>query len=213
MRQTFRVILGLGLCASSLAFAQTGPQFRFKWKDGAGLVHYSDSLTADALKYGYDVVNDRGIFVQHVERQLSPEELAAAKRAASAKAVVDANAAMAAQADAQMLAAYPDEASFTQAKQAEMDSLDQTIRTTQSNLQSQEKALTDLLARAGDLERSQQPVPKFLSDSIAEQRATVSGIRATLDRQQSSRASAQLKMEGQIRHYRDLRKAADKPSA
>ncbi|WP_250628047.1 DUF4124 domain-containing protein [Pinirhizobacter soli] len=208
MRRSFRFALSLALCAAAtMAFAQKGPSFRFKWKDGAGQAHYSDVLTTDAMKYGYDVVNDAGMVVQHVDRQLTPEELAAAKRAADAKLVQDANAQAQRQADVQMLAAYPDEASFTQAKQAEMDSLDQTIHTTQGNLASQEKALTDLLQRAGDLERANQPVPKFLSDSIAGQRTTVSAIRSTLERQQANRANAQLKMEGQVRHYRELRKA------
>jgi hypothetical protein len=208
MRQKYRVIICIALCGSSLAWAQsTGPSFRFKWHDGAGQAHYSDGLNAEALKYGYDVVNDQGLVVQHVERQLTAEEQAAAKKAAEAKALADANLTIQHQADAQMLAAYPTEAAFTQAKQAELDSLDQTIHTTQGNLQSQEKALTDLLSRAGDLERAQQPVPKVLTDRIAEQRTTVAAIRTTLDRQQSSRASAQLKSEGQIRHYRELRKA------
>ncbi|HMH67121.1 MAG TPA: DUF4124 domain-containing protein [Pinirhizobacter sp.] len=208
MHRSFRLALSLALCAATtLAFAQKGPSFRFKWKDGAGLAHYSDTLTTDAMKYGYEVVNDAGMVVQHVDRQLTPEELAAAKRAADAKAVQDTNARAQRQADVQMLAAYPDEATFTQAKQAEMDSLDQTIHTTQGNLSSQEKALTDLLQRAGDLERANQPVPKALNDRIAEQRTMVSAIRSTLERQQANRANAQLKMEGQVRHYRELRKA------
>src|ERR1700710_1972553 len=108
MRRSFRIVLSLALCAATtLAFAQKGPSFRFKWRDGAGLAHYSDTLTTDDLKYGYDVGNDAGMVVQHVDRQLTTEELAAAKRASDARAVQDANAQAQRQADAQMLAAYP----------------------------------------------------------------------------------------------------------
>ncbi|MET3654621.1 DUF4124 domain-containing protein [Dyella japonica] len=208
MRKTAFVIALLAL--ATVVHAQKAGSYRYRWKDATGLPHYSDSLTSDALKYGYDLVNDRGIVVQHVDRQLTPEERVAAQKAAEQQAVVDRAAEQRKRNDAQMLAAYPTETSFKTSQQENLDSLDQQIGTTRSNLRSQEKALTDLLTRAGDLERAKQPVPKSLNDSIAKQRDVVAHQRDALERQQNARDAQVQKNTQDLMHYRDLKAAQAK---
>ena len=212
MRKSVFVIAMLALTSAAHAAqpAQTGSHYRYRWVDASGLPHYSDSLTADALKFGYDLVNDRGLTVQHVDRQLSPEERAAAQKAADAKAAADRVAQQQQRNDMQMLNAYPTEAAFKTSQQENLDSLDQQINTTKSNLRSQEKALTDLLTRAGDLERAKQPVPKSLNDSIAKQRDVVAHQRDALDRQQTTRDGTVQKNAMDLDHYRQLKAAQDK---
>jgi hypothetical protein len=210
MRKTVLVIAILALAAGLHAQDQKGPVYRYRWKDAAGLPHYSDSLTSDALKFGYDLVSDRGIVVQHVDRQLTPEERAAAQKAADEKAADDRVAAQRAREDMQMLNAYPNEADYKSSLQESLNNLDQQISTTKSNLRSQEKALTDLLTRAGDLERAKEPVPKFLSDGIAKQRDVVAKQRNTLEREQTLRDATVQKNAEDLAHYQALKAAQDK---
>jgi small-conductance mechanosensitive channel len=210
MRRTVFVIASLALTAGLHAQGQTASHYRYRWKDATGLPHYSDSLTSDALKYGYDLVNDHGLVVQHVDRQLNPEERAAAQKAAEAKAASDRAAQQRARDDMQMLNAYPDEASYKKSQQDGLDNLDQQIATTRSNMRTQEKALTDLLTRAGDLERAKQPVPKFLNDSIAKQRDVVAQQRDALEREQTAREALVRKNAQDLDHYRELKVARDK---
>lgn len=211
MRRTVFVIAALALTAGAYAAQpDSGSHYRYRWKDAAGLPHYSDSLTGDAIKYGYDLVNDRGLVVQHVDRQLSPEERAAAQKAADEKAAADRVAQQRARDDMQMLNAYPTEAAYKTSLQESLDSMDQQIGTTQGNLRSQEKALTDLLTRAGDLERAKQPVPKSLNDSIAKQRDVVAHQRDTLMRQQTTRDAMVQKNAQALEHYRELKAAQAK---
>lgn len=210
MRRTVFVIALLALTAGLHAQAQSGSHYRYRWKDATGLPHYSDSLTSDALKYGYDLVNDHGTVVQHVDRQLNPEERAAAQKAAEAKAASDRVAQQRAREDAQMMNAYPTELDYKKSQQDGLDSLDQQIATTRSNLRTQEKALTDLLTRAGDLERAKQPVPKFLNDSIAKQRDVVGQQRDAMERQQTARDALVRKNAQDLDHYRELKAAQDK---
>ncbi|MCX7513425.1 DUF4124 domain-containing protein [Frateuria sp. STR12] len=184
---------------------------RYHWRDGNGLSHYSDSLTAEAMKYGYDLVNDQGYVVRHVERQLSQEERAAAEKLAAEKAAQRRSEEARKRSDLQMLNAYGDEASLKQAQQAELDNIDQQINTTRLNLHSQEKTLADLLGRAADMERTKQKVPKFLVDRIAEQRNVVAGQRARLGRQQDGREAAEKEAAQQLEHYRALKKAQEEP--
>jgi len=213
--QAVRYILaGAALCVGTTAFAagqdntRNNSAFRYKWKDASGQSFFSDSLTSDAMKAGYDVVNSQGVVIKHVDRQLTTDERAAAKKLADQQAAAQAAADQQKRDDAQLLNAYPNEAAFATAKQAELDNVEQAARTTRLNLQGQEKALADLLNRAGDLERGKQPVPPYLSSRITEQRNTVAGLRATLQRQMTAKDAAQVNMDAQLKHYRELKAAA-----
>jgi len=207
MRRTSLILAAVIAVTCAHAQNQGNNGMRYKWRDGQGLPHYSDSLTSDAIKYGYDVVNDRGLVIQHVERQLNPEERAAARKAADEQAAQQRAAQERVRNDSQLLSAYPNEADYKTSLQQEVDNIDQQIRTTQINLHSQEKALTDLLARAGDLERAKQPVPPYLNQRITEQRNTVASLRTTLQRQQAAKDATKVKIDAQLQHYRELKAA------
>jgi len=185
---------------------------QYKWYDGQGQLHFSDSLTAEALKYGYDLVDAQGLVIQHVRRQLSPQERAAANKLANEQAAQQRAAQERANAEAQMLAAYPDETSFRTSQQQALDSIDQQIHTIQTNLRTQESALTDLLTRAADMERAKDPVPKFLVDSIAKQRNVVTGQRNALERQQAVRTQTVKLQAQQLQRYRELKAAQEQPT-
>jgi hypothetical protein len=201
--------VAISLATVLTAHAQKASGIRYHWRDGKGLSHYSDSLTAEAMKYGYDLVNDQGYVVRHVERQLSPEERAAAEKVAAEQAAQRRAEEARRRADLQMLNAYGDEADLRQAQQEELNTLDQQINTTRLNLRSQEKTLADLLGRAAEIERARETVPKYLSDSIANQRNVVAGQRAALERQQDHRDTAEKEAAQQLEHYRALKKAQD----
>lgn len=213
MRAARYILAAAALCICTVAVAQKNPKnnnaYRYRWKDTSGQSYFSDSLTSEAMKAGYDVVNARGMVVRHVDRQLTADERAAAKKAADQQAAALQAQQQKQREDAQMLSAYPNEAAFASAKNAELDNFEQAARTTRLNLQGQEKALADLLTRAGDLERAKQPVPKYLTDRIAEQRNTVAALRATLQRQQAAKDAAKVSTDAQLRHYRELKAAAD----
>jgi len=214
MRAVRYILAGATLCLGTAGFAAAqsnttnNSAFRYKWKDTSGHSYFSDSLTPDAMMAGYDVVNAQGVTVRHVDRQLTPDERAAAKKVADQQAAALLAEQQRQRDDAQMLNAYPNEASFMSEKNAELDNFEQAARTTRMNLQGQEKALADLLTRAGDLERAKQPVPPYLSQRITEQRNTVASLRATLQRQQASKEAAKLKIDAQLQHYRQLKAAA-----
>ncbi|WP_458070557.1 DUF4124 domain-containing protein [Rhodanobacter sp. BL-MT-08] len=215
MRKHLMIFTAVTLLTSVAATAQTsstGSGIRYKWHDAQGKVHFSDSLNAEAMKYGFDAVNDQGLVVQHVARQLTPEERAAANQLAADQAKKQRIEQDRINADAQMLEAYPDENTFRISQQQALDTLDQQIHTTQLNLKTQEKALTDLLGRAAEIERTQKTVPKFINDSIASQRAVVTGQQNTLQRQQATRAQMLQDQSAQLAHYREIKAAQAKPT-
>ncbi|QAU24681.1 DUF4124 domain-containing protein [Dyella sp. M7H15-1] len=181
----------------------------YRWVDANGLTHYSDSLTTDAVKFGYDVINDEGIVATHVGRQLTPAERAAADKQAAEQAAQQRAVEAKKRNDLQLLNSYPDENTLKAKQQQMLDSLDEQMNITRVNLHSQDAALTDLLNRAADDERAKQPVPKLLTDQIANQRNVVANERALLQRQKSTRNATVQQQAQELQHYRDL-KAAEK---
>ncbi len=184
---------------------------RYKWLDESGLPHYSDSLSTAALKHGYDLVNDQGMVIQHVPRQLNSQERAAAAKLTAEQAAKRRAEEERAAADAHMLNAYPDEKTYRMSQQEVVQGIDRQIHTTELNLRSQEQALADLLSRAADHERRKTPVPKFLADSIAKQRDVVSEQRNILERQKTQRAQTELTQAADLLRYRRLKAAQDNP--
>ena len=210
MRKSLSILTIIALFASTAVCAQQNANsngLRYKWIDGKGLPHFSDSLSQDAIKYGYDVVNDQGMVVQHVQRQLSPEERAAAQKLAEQQAAAQRAAQDRARADEQMLSTYPDEAAYKAALQQTLANMDQQIHTSKLNLRSQEQALTELLGRGAEFEHNKQPLPKSLQDGIAKQRGVVSDLQQLLQRQQAQRERAAQAQAQQLAHYRALRAA------
>lgn len=209
MRIRLLFIIASILATNQLAFAQSRNHLRYQWQDAQGLTHYSDSLNAEALKVGYSVINDQGMVVARVPRQLTPEERAAADKLAKEKAAQQKAARELANREAQLLNAYPDEKSFLDFQKQQLSTVDSQIHTTQTNLRTQEQALTDLLGRAADLERAKQPVPKFLIDDIAQQRGVVNQQRTMLTRQQADRVKLVQAQSVQLARYRELKAAQD----
>lgn len=211
MRKLCFVLATTVLIGNLSAQTPTPSSVRYKWHDESGLLHFSDSLSAEAMKQGYDLVNDRGLVIQHVPRQLSPQERAAADKLAAEQAAQQRAEQERAAAGAQMLAAYPDEKTYRTSQQQMLQNIDRQIHTTQINLRSQEQALADLLSRAADDERRKKPVPKFLADRIANQRDVVSEQRNVMARQQAGRAQTVLDQARELSRYQRLKAAQDKP--
>lgn len=203
------IALSLGLAGPTIAQQATSSGIHYRWVDASGLPHFSDSLTNDAVKYGYDVINGDGMVVQHVGKSLSPSERAAADKQAAEEAAKQHAIDERKRTDMQLLNTYPDEDALKAQQQQVLESLDEQMNTTRVNLRSQDAALTDLLNRAADNERAKQPIPKFLSDQISAQRNVVANERALLERQKENRESMVEQQALELQHYREL-KAAQK---
>lgn len=202
------IALSLGLAGAATA-QNSGNSMHYRWVDASGLQHFSDSLTDDAVKFGYDVINNNGMVVTHVGRQLSPAEQAAAEKQAADQAAQQHAINERKRNDLLLLNTYPDEDALKAQQQQVLENLDEQMNTTRVNLHSQDAALTDLLNRAADDERAKQPVPKFLNDQIATQRNVVANERALLTRQRANRDAMLQQQAQELQHYRDL-KAAEK---
>lgn len=209
MRRTLPLLLPALLLAASVVTParaiDNATAVHYRWKDAAGVVHFSDTIPASALAGGYDVVDNDGRVVRRVARELTPAE----RKAAAAEAAREAAAKRAAQRqsleDSQMLSAYPTDKDLQQAQRAQLQQIQTDIATLQTNLRSQESTLTDLLAHAADLQHSGGPIPAIVNQRIAEQRGTVNQERNALAQRRADLDQAQTKFAEQLQRYRALR--------
>ena len=209
------ILLGL-LLASTAGMAQSNKQqdsYRYRWNDDHGQMHFSDSLNAQAIKNGYDVLNSNGLVVRHVQRQLSPAERKIAEAKEAKRRAAEAAAERRHSEDMQMLNAYPNVRVFRDAQEAEINELKQSVRTTQINLHAQEQNLAELLSHVADLKHQGKPVPGYMQQRIDTQRAAVNDQRATLAKQQAAEEAAVKKVAERIARYRKLQaeQNADNP--
>lgn len=198
------------LCALATAFATTvaaegGNRNQYKWRDAAGALHYSDSLPADALQYGYEIVNSQGMVVKRVERAKTAEEKAVAK-AELAKAQAEREAADArVRTDNQLLSAYPAESDLKRAQQQKLELLEQQVSAARISLRGQEQALTDQLAHAAEVERSGKPLPEGQARQLAETQKQVDAQRAAVAKRENEHATAAARFEAEAARYRELK--------
>jgi hypothetical protein len=178
---------------------------RYKWRDAAGNLHYSDSVPAEATKFGYEIVNPQGIVVKRVERAKTPAEIAAAKVEA-AKAQADRRVAeQSARNDEQLLSNYPIEDDLKHAQQQQLDMLNQQVKAAEVSLRNQEQSLADLLDRAAEAERTGKELPAEQTKQLARMRKQVDEQRMTVDARAQERDAATSHFDEEITHYRELK--------
>jgi chromosome segregation ATPase len=197
----------LTLATGSVCAATDTEHKQFRWKDASGNLHYSDTLTTDALQAGYEVVNDKGLVIKHVDRAMTDEERKAQEATTAAAAVAKREAEQQAETDRRLLSAYPTEKDFVRARQAQIEGIEQSIATANNNLNKQEQELSDNLARAAAIEHNNKKVPPFMKDQIETLRKSVESLRGYIQRRQKEEVEAKRKFETDLAHYRELRDA------
>lgn len=206
MRRSLPILLATLLAAAAMdAAAQKSDHNRFKWRDGGGNLHYSDSLPPEAARYGYEIVNPQGIVVRRVEREKTATELAAAKAAAAREKAEREVADARARADAQLLANFPQESDLLRAQRQRIEMLDQQVNAARISLRNQEQTLAELLGNAADNERAGKTLPKRQADQIAGMRKQVDEQRAMVERREAERQDAGTRFERELQRYRDLK--------
>ena len=200
------VVLSLG---GTICLAKGTDHKQFRWKDATGFVHYSDTLSDDAIKAGYDIISDTGAVLKHIERARTAEERLADEETARQAAVAKREAEERAEADRRMLAAYPTESDLLHARQAQIEGIDQSIVAETNSLNGQEQALSDNLAHAASIEHSGKKVPDALQKQIESLRKNSESLRKHILRRQQEKTDATKQMEADLVHYREARERSN----
>jgi hypothetical protein len=204
LRTTLAVVV-LTIVSLQAGAASSGSSTRYRWKDAHGVVQYTDTLPAEALQLGYDVVDAQGLVLRHVDRPKSAEEKKADAAAASAQATAKQRALEATKADQQLLVAYASDKELAAAQKAKLDGIDLILQNVRVSQADQEKSLNEQLAHASTFERDNKPVPASVKQQIEILRKNIETQNVYLANKLKERAETELKGEAELAHYKELR--------
>lgn len=189
----------------ALALPAAAQKKVYKCKNEKGETYFSNVLDPKRCAGGGAQLNEAGVAVETYDRVKTPEERAAdearAREEAEAKRLADAKA----EADRVLMMSYPSEADLSRAHEAEIAAIEGIIATNRLSVQSHERSLSQLLSAAADAERAGNPVPKPIADSIAEVRAQLDALQATIAGKEEEKAKATAEFEQRLTRYREIR--------
>ena len=207
------LILVAGLWLTGIAVAAPPPKAQpgadanrrtYKCKNEKGETYFSDHYVPEQCKGGGVQLNNQGVTVRTIDRQMTPEEIAAAKEKAAREAEEKRLAEKQAQADRVLLQSYANEDELTRAHQKELTQIDTEIQASRVALQAQEKALTDLLNTAADAERTGQKISPQVTKNIGIVRRQVESQKTFMTRKQAQKEDLERVYQGQLKRYREL---------
>lgn len=182
-------------------------QTRYRWVDSEGHRHLSDEVPADAARFGYDVLNQYGRVIRHVDGAKTPEQLAAEKQQAEQRKLALAQK----RRDENLLLTYPTEEELLKAQSNQVDMTEQRIESTRINMKSQLDSLANLLDQAAQLQQNGKPVPPYLQVNIDKQRKTIRDQRDWVARTEKKLEQTRTDNADTLTRYRNMR-APRKPS-
>ncbi|MEZ5464181.1 MAG: DUF4124 domain-containing protein [Lysobacteraceae bacterium] len=206
----------IAIAAGTLLLAIANPaaaQKLYRWTDKDGKVHYSDQVPPEAVENARSELNKQGVAVKQVDRALTTEERAerdAAAAAAAEQARIDAEKA---RQEDMLLTSYPTEEALERSYRERFDLLDQSISSTRTGVQSQQKSLNDLLEHAASLERAGKPVPATINQSIELARRQLDEQSSYLAQREKEREALTGEHASAILNYREVKAAAEAKQA
>ena len=189
-----------------------GPRVTYKCKNAKGEIYYSDHYVPEQCTGGGSQLNDRGLTVKKIERQMTPEEREAAeqkKREEEEQARLDEQQR---KSDNVLLQSFLSEEDLTRAHEKEIRLVDTDIKAHQLVLKSQERNLTDMLAQAADAERTGQAVPAKVANNIGVLRGQLEAQRALIASKENRRAELRAIYQVQLKRFRELKRAGVAPA-
>lgn len=202
LKKSLHVALLAGLFSiafSSLAASSKNETFQYSWKDGTGLVHFSDHVTRDAIKYGYKVYNGMGTLVKTVPRELTAAEIKAKQAADAQKAKKEAEIQAEQEKDLQMLQAYPTLSVYQDYLDQYVSAAARKVKNDQYALETSHQNLANLLQSASAQEGK---VPVFMQKQIAAQQKRIVEEQAQLKQDQKNLDDIKSGLKEKIRHYK-----------
>ncbi len=203
MRRTALALIALLSCLPLLAGGNL-----FRWRDADGKLHIGDNLPAEAIQRGYDIIDDRGRVIKHIDPPPTPEELQKRREAQRRAELERQRRAAQAERDRALLLTYGSVAEIERARDERLNLIKSQIRVNRDRLQQLEKELAQLQqnAKRNFLDRKRE-VPPLLADRIERKQAEIKATRERMQRFEQAHARIEQRFDKDIRRFRELEAA------
>lgn len=187
--------------AGSLAGAAEGRTIQ-KWTDANGVVHYGDAPPPEAVKTDRTLLNEHGVPVGTIPRQLTPEEYEAAQKQREEEARRRAQ-------DTFLLTTYTRVADIERLRDDQLGIIDAQIELARGSLNASEERLKSLARRMSNFRPySTAPNARRLPDALVGEVVQALGerrsLQETLARHEQRREETQARFDADIQRYLEL---------
>ena len=181
----------------------------YKWVDNEGQVHYGNLVPPEYAKNERREINGQGRTVKIYEAAKTPEEKAAAEKAAELEArkkVLDEKQATH---DRSLLATYASEQDMLLARDGKVASVEALLQLTSSRIQSMKQRLHELTEEAATYERSGKQLPHSVEAQINNLRTQITRNKAFIKEKEQELAEINSQFDADINRFVELTAVTD----
>ncbi|MCU0810527.1 MAG: DUF4124 domain-containing protein [Thiobacillaceae bacterium] len=199
MRNTAFSLALLAACAGT-AQAQM-----YRWVDGNGRVHYSDTLPQNYQKSGTAEMNKQGLVIRRTQSEA--ERMAEIAREAE-QLKIERQKAEQARLDRALLATYTTEAEIDLARDRALEHHKLAIRGAETRAKAVEANLAELRTRISKIEKSGRPVSPDLQSQLAQIHKESLELKRTILNNEEAMFQVREKYEADKLRFRELSSAS-----
>ncbi|MGB5180488.1 MAG: DUF4124 domain-containing protein [Gammaproteobacteria bacterium] len=181
----------------------------FKWVDNEGQVHYGNRVPPEHAKKERRVINEQGRTVKIYEAAKTPEERAAAEKAAELAARKKALDEKQAIHDRSLLATYTSEQDMLLARDGKVASVEALLQLTNSRIQSMKQRLHELTEEAATYERSGKQLPHSVEAQINNLRSQITRNEAFIKEKEQELIDINKQFDADISRFVELTAESD----
>jgi len=200
MQRPLLFALATGLVLTGLAGA--AERTIQKWTDEHGNVHYGDAPPPEAVKDGRTILNQQGVPVQQIPKQMTPDE------AAAAKALREEQDRRKKQ-DSFLLMNFTQVADIERARDERLNQIDGQLQLARTSLVNSEERLKVLSKRMSGFRpyssaASARRVPDALAGEVIQALGERRSMQQTVARHEADQAATRAKYDADIARFREL---------
>jgi len=162
-RTTVVAMLIAGIC--SLAVTPLAAD-SFRWKDKDGKIHYGAAVPAEYADQPYDIINDAGLVIKHVEDTSLPLEVIAEEQIQEEEGPLVSEDKRQAQFDRLLVIRYASEEEIEKALELEISQLDYDLKVIADSAKFTNTALREQISQAADRQRAGEQISADQQKSI-----------------------------------------------
>lgn len=175
----------------------------YRWKDKDGRVHYGAVVPAEYANQPYDILNNAGMVIEHVEDTSMPEEIRAEKKGQERSPLIS-HEERERQADRLLVIQYRSEEEILNALELEIAQLGYDTRVINQSYESANLAIKDQIRQAADQQRANMPISEDQQKGIDKLYVRRAADERKLAAVQSRENKIRARYEKDLERYRYL---------
>jgi hypothetical protein len=187
------------------ACAGTAQAQMYRWVDGNGRVHYSDTLPQTYQKSGAAEMNKQGMVVRRTQSE-AERQAEIVRQAEQLK--IERQQAEQARLDRALMATYTSEAEIDLARDRALEHHKLAIRGAETRAKAVDANLDELRARISAIEKSGRPVSPDLQNQLAQTRKESLELKRTILNNEDAMLQVREKYEADKQRFRQLSSAS-----